>query len=176
MKNLREVLTKDISYLYLLAYLLTGEQETAMQCVVNGLEDCIADNLAFKHWAHTWSKRTIIKNGIAMMVPTPAQSGNAPIIHRAAGVTSTVEELIAAVLQLPLFDRFVFVITLLEGYSDRGCSVLLDCTPAEVERARTRISQSIPMTGETSSAKGGSWQGSLLSQAVACLMAIGSLL
>jgi len=40
-------------------------------------------------------------------------------------------------------DRFVFVMSVLEGYADRECSALLGCTPAEVVEARIRALQAI---------------------------------
>jgi len=40
-------------------------------------------------------------------------------------------------------DRFVFVMSVLEGYADRECSALLGCTPAEVVEARIRALQVI---------------------------------
>jgi DNA-directed RNA polymerase specialized sigma24 family protein len=178
MNNLRKVLTEDISYLYLLAFLLTGDQNAAMQCVVNGLEDCIADNSAFRHWARSWSTRTIIRNAVQMIAPAPKQTGNASLIRPAVEAKSKADALIAAVIQLPTFERFVFVISVLEGYSDRDCSVLLHCTPEEINATRARVLQSVTLPGEAASvpAKSRSWQGSLLSHAIAFLAAINVLL
>ncbi len=178
MNNLRKVLTEDISYLYLLAFLLTGDENAAMQCVVNGLEDCIADNSAFKHWARSWSKRTIIRNAVQMIAPAPKQTGNASPIRPAVEAKSKADALIAVVIQLPPFERFVFVISVLEGYSDRDCSALLHCAPEEITAARARVLQSVTVPGEAASepAKSRSWQGSLLSHAIAFLAAINVLL
>jgi DNA-directed RNA polymerase specialized sigma24 family protein len=47
------------------------------------------------------------------------------------------------VLELPVFDRFVFVMSVLEGYSDRDCALLLLCSCADVEAARIRAFQQI---------------------------------
>jgi DNA-directed RNA polymerase specialized sigma24 family protein len=41
-------------------------------------------------------------------------------------------------LQLPDFERFAFVMTVLEGYTVRDCAALLDSTSLAVEQARTR--------------------------------------
>lgn len=38
-----------------------------------GLEDSIHGNPVFKESAHSWSKRTIIKNAIRMISPAPGQ-------------------------------------------------------------------------------------------------------
>jgi len=44
---------------------------------------------------------------------------------------------------LPAFDRSVFVISVLERYSDQECSLLLNCTRADVMAARIRAIQQI---------------------------------
>jgi hypothetical protein len=43
---------------------------------------------------------------------------------------------IAAVIALPAFERFAFVMSVLERYSEKECSLLLDCTRADVVAAR----------------------------------------
>jgi hypothetical protein len=55
---------------------------------------------------------------------------------------------IAAVLALPSFDRFVFVMSVLERYSDQDCSVLLGCARRDVLAARTRALQQIGKAAE----------------------------
>jgi hypothetical protein len=50
---------------------------------------------------------------------------------------------IKCLLEQPAFDRFVFVVSVLEGYSDRDCALLLDCSCADVMAARIRAFQQI---------------------------------
>ena len=45
---------------------------------------------------------------------------------------------ITAVLGLKPFERFVYVMTVLEGYSDQDCSLLLGCARRDVLAARSR--------------------------------------
>jgi DNA-directed RNA polymerase specialized sigma24 family protein len=47
------------------------------------------------------------------------------------------------VMKLPIFDRFVFVMSVLEGYSDRDCALLLGCSCADVVDTRVRVFQQI---------------------------------
>ena len=47
------------------------------------------------------------------------------------------------VLELPVFDRFVFVMSVLERYSDPECVLLLGCSFTDVLRARIRSLQQI---------------------------------
>jgi hypothetical protein len=41
-------------------------------------------------------------------------------------------------LELEDFERFVFVMSILEHYSDYDCALLLGCTRRDIEEARTR--------------------------------------
>jgi hypothetical protein len=50
---------------------------------------------------------------------------------------------IAAVLALEPFERFVYVITVLEHYSDQDCSLLLGCARRDVLAARTHAFRQI---------------------------------
>jgi DNA-directed RNA polymerase specialized sigma24 family protein len=54
------------------------------------------------------------------------------------------------VLALEDFERFVFVVSVLEGYQDRECAVLLGCAVVEVGHARVRALQQIANGGKAS--------------------------
>jgi DNA-directed RNA polymerase specialized sigma24 family protein len=43
-----------------------------------------------------------------------------------------------AVLRLEDFERFVFIMSVLEHYSEHDCALLLDCSAREIRGARTR--------------------------------------
>ena len=45
---------------------------------------------------------------------------------------------LAAVLALEDFERFVFVMSVLERYSEHDCALLLGCTRRQVNEARER--------------------------------------
>jgi hypothetical protein len=50
---------------------------------------------------------------------------------------------IAAILELRPFERFVYVMSVLERYSDQDCSVLLGCARRDVVAARSRALQQV---------------------------------
>jgi hypothetical protein len=56
--------------------------------------------------------------------------------------------MISAVLALPVFDRFVCVMSVLERYSDQECSLLLDCSRGSVAAARTRALQALGQSAD----------------------------
>src|SRR3954465_5889770 len=72
------IFTEEMSGLYQLSYLLTGDSALAEQCFVGGLEDCSGSNRVFKEWARSWAKRTVIQNAIRLLRPSPAHSGSLP--------------------------------------------------------------------------------------------------
>jgi hypothetical protein len=138
------IFTEDQTVLYLLSLALTADSEKAEQCFVTGLEDSIHGNPVFKDWARSWSKRMIIKSAIRLISPAPGQEpeqkkkeDTLPAPDQRL-LTADSSGLLNAVLELAPFERFVFVMTTLEGYSIQECSILLSCTSQEVEDARTQ--------------------------------------
>jgi hypothetical protein len=55
---------------------------------------------------------------------------------------------IAAIVELPAFERFAFVVSILERYSDQQCSAFLNSTRDEVIAGRTRALQQIGRSAE----------------------------
>lgn len=138
-KDFQQIFNEEMSGLHLLAYLLTGNQEKAEQCFVAGLDDSIRGNPVFKQWARAWSKRAIIQNAIKAMAPA-AQRGAE---EEAAPAASNGNEppLVSLVMQWTVFERFVFVMSVLEGYSVRECGALLGCADQEIIAAKSRVLQ-----------------------------------
>jgi hypothetical protein len=141
-----QVFDQHMNSLYLLSFLLTADQEKAEQCFVSGLEDSVEGNKVFKEWARSWAGRMIIQNAVKIINPQPIRgnSGLHVVSINSNDKTLPTEPVeIAAVLALPSFDRFVFVMSVLERYSDQDCSVLLGCARRDVLAARTRALQQI---------------------------------
>lgn len=157
----------DMNRLYLLSFLLTADHEDAEKCFVQGLEDSKNGNPVFAEWAESWARRSIVANAIRMIHPRPELAmavGPQPVnglkslphvgsqigsqvesedaISSPAGGESFTEE-VAAIIALPPFQRFAFVLSVLEGYSNRESSLLLDCSVVELVSARTRALQTI---------------------------------
>jgi DNA-directed RNA polymerase specialized sigma24 family protein len=138
------IFQQDMNRLYLLSFLLTGDKAMAERCFIRGLDDSARGNPVFKEWAQAWARRTIIQNAIQMIRPRPA-AGSTPSseLHRGMGCNASEPAEIVEILMLPTFDRFVFVLSVLDRYSDQECSLLLDCTRSELVSARTRALQQI---------------------------------
>lgn len=122
----------------LLAFLLTGDHARAEQCLVQGLDGEAHDNPAFRDWAHSWTKRAIIKNAIQTVSPSPESNSQDQDFFSSHHENVTPETLAGAVSCLESFERFVFIMSLVEGYSVRECSALLGASPQQVTIAKSR--------------------------------------
>lgn len=136
---------EEMNSLYLLAFLLMADQKMAEQCFASALNDCGSATGVFKSWAHTWARRAIVKN--AIRVAQPSSDENRHLRRSRCGQSGVVENVsgapLTAVLGLSTFERFVFVMTVLESYSDQDCRSLLGCLRKEVAEARTRALEHI---------------------------------
>jgi DNA-directed RNA polymerase specialized sigma24 family protein len=137
------IFMRDMNRLYLLSFLLTGDQAMAEKCFVRGLDDSSKGNPVFKKWVESWARRTIIRNAIQMIRPGPADGVASNSASERSDGDATEPAEILAVVELLSFERFVFVMSVLERYSDQECSLLLGCTRGEVTAARTRALKQI---------------------------------
>jgi len=137
------IFREETDSLYQLSFLLTADRDKAEQCFVSGLEDSLKGSRIFKEWARSWARRTIIQNAVRVTKPRP-MGENVPSSFNSNGKTLEAEPSeIAAILELAPFERFVYVMSVLERYSDQDCSVLLGCSRRDVNAARIRALQQI---------------------------------
>lgn len=156
--DFEQIFNNDMSSLHMLALMLTGDQATAEKCFVAGLEESIEGNPVFRQWARSWSKRVIIKNAIRIMLPVPGEVNPEPL-PAPASTDFERDALMSVVWELPPFERFVFVISVLEGHSVSDCASLMGCTLTELTRARSQaltqialargIAAAAPQSGQT---------------------------
>jgi hypothetical protein len=129
--------------LYRLSFLLTAERVKAEQCLVSGLDDSLKGSRVFKEWARSWARRAIVQNAVRVINPRQMEKNASPSFN-SSGKTLVAEPAeIAAILELAPFERFVFVMLVLEHYSEHECSVLLGCPRRDVIAARIRALQQI---------------------------------
>lgn len=142
--DFKRIFAEDVNSLYLLSLLLTGNPENAEQCFVEGIGESTKGNHVFKEWARSWARRTIIQSAIRLINPRQRSltatwtAGGARVIDK---VPIVLQDEVCAILDLAPFDRFVFVMSVLEHYSDNDCSLLLGCTKREIAMARPRAMQ-----------------------------------
>lgn len=144
-----KIFDQDMSSLYLLSLLLTGDYKMAEECFVAGLESAVNRNRVFKEWARSWARRVITQNALRTVDPHPNRESILSALPTEMSNKFLGErDEIAAVLGLQAFDRFVFVLSVLEDYSDHDCSILLGSTRRDVLAARVRALQKIGSAAE----------------------------
>lgn len=141
------IFAEDENAIYLLSLLLTADALKAEQCFVAALEDSIHGNRVFEEWARPWSRRMILKNAIQMISPALGQVNGAPHVSDSDEVALDLGSALTAVLQLAPLERFVFVMSVLEGYSIQECSILLNCSKQDVAPTQTRALQHVALAG-----------------------------
>jgi DNA-directed RNA polymerase specialized sigma24 family protein len=144
------VFADNMKQLYVFAFLLTGNQELAERCFVAGLEESVQANCVFSEWARSWAMRTIVQNAAHALQPHschggPALSGTSRGDARESMPAGDFE--LQRVLELEDFERFVFVMSVLERYSDHDCGLLLGCSLQKVREARFRALQQMGELG-----------------------------
>lgn len=150
------VFNENLDDLYQLSYVLTGDDEKAQQCFLTGLEDSVKANNVFKDWAHSWAKRAIIKNAIHAVRPKPGAPDSSfptgPVCEKhALRVIRDSHLEIDSVLALEDFERFVFVLTVLERYSDHDAALLIGCSIPEIRAGRVYAFEQIAILATDSS-------------------------
>jgi DNA-directed RNA polymerase specialized sigma24 family protein len=147
-EDFRELFIEDMESLYQLSFLLTGNQDEAEQCFLEGLDACLSGISVFREWADVWARRIIIRQALRMRAEHAGSLRWAPGLVESAdeGVlskTSLQRIEFTRVLALEDFERSVFVLSILEGYSTQSCALLLGASREEVLEARARALQNI---------------------------------
>ena len=129
------VFNENLKELYQLYFQLMRDHKTAERCLVSGLEDCVTENRIFRDWARLGATRTIIQNAIPELKPRssptdlsaseailPDQLPNRPDGHFSIDAELSLEDL----------ERFAFLMSVLERYSEHDCILFLGCWAREV--------------------------------------------
>src|ERR1700748_188983 len=132
-----EIFTEEMHSLYLLSFLLTADKDKAEQCFIGGLGECLEGMGAFMEWARLWARRAIIRQAIQVIKPAPEDTDLSPLARvNKSRLASPSNNLLAAIVSLSAFERFVFVMSILERQSDGDCLSLLRCSRRELDLAR----------------------------------------
>jgi hypothetical protein len=132
-----EVFTEEMHSLYLLSFLLTGDKDKAEQCFIAALGESLEGMGAFMEWARFWARRAIIRQAIRMIKPAPELTDHSPLVRvKTAAVPSPNNNILVAIVSLCAFERFVFVMSILERLSDGDCLSFLRCSRQDLAIAR----------------------------------------
>ena len=131
---------EQMNNLYLLALLLTADPQKAEQCFLSGFHDSVSSNSVFKDRTYLWARRSIILHAIQLLCPRQNHERQSNETRLSIGEISA--ELraypnLVGIVRLNPFERFVFIMSILEKYSDQECSLLLGCLRGDVISARS---------------------------------------
>jgi hypothetical protein len=143
---------EEMHSLYLLSLLLTADHDKAEQCLVSAMGECMEGIGVFMDWARSWTRGVVLNHAIQMIKPAPEHTDCVSFITLKGSATAAENNPFAAILLLDAFERFVFVMSILEELSDEECTTLLRCSRRDVVMARLlalkRQSSTDTLTGE----------------------------
>jgi DNA-directed RNA polymerase specialized sigma24 family protein len=139
--DFERIFQAEMTSLYLLAFVLAADASKAEECFVSGIADSTKAGSVFREWANDWARRTIVQNAIRLLAPQAEPAADpwetTPLPPRVSLPPEVAaDENLAHLIQLPDFERFAFVMTVLEHYSDQDSALLLGCQRRQVSRAR----------------------------------------
>ena len=143
------ILTDEMHSLYLLSFLLTADLDKAGQCFASGMGECEEEIGVFMAWAQARARRTILNHAIWMIRPAPERAEDFSSALRKGSATYERIKLFDAILGLNAFERFVYVMSVLEKQSDDDCSTLLRCSRRDVIIARALALERLANTCNT---------------------------
>jgi hypothetical protein len=144
------IFLRDMGSLFHLGLLLTANPPDAERCFLEALDLCADGAMVHSQWAPAWARRSIIKSAIKIMAPIHADNRSCSDSGPEKEDRLEVESVLDEVCNLAIFDRFVFVMSILEKFPDRECSVLLNCIQREIVAARIRAMRHLAKFDETS--------------------------
>jgi hypothetical protein len=145
------IYVEQMNSLYLLSLLLTADPQKAEQSFLSGFEESVSNNAVFKERAYFWARRTIILHAIRLLSPRPTNENESnearlpPPIEKVPAEVQAHPNLVG-ILRLNSFERFVFIMSVLEMYSHQECSLLLGCFRRDVINARIAAFRSLAST------------------------------
>jgi DNA-directed RNA polymerase specialized sigma24 family protein len=130
-----KILKQEMEPLYLLALLLTADPQLAEECFLATVEETFEDVTVFNDWALAWIKHGIVKHAVRRIFREPSRTGVAGVVWSFKGDGERTSP-IDCLIQLSPLERFVFIMTSLEGYSLRKCAALLNRSMDELSHAK----------------------------------------
>lgn len=123
--------------LFQLAFVLTGDRNLAEQCFMTALEACLNAPTVVREWAYRWARRAVIRTAVQLLGRRKG-SGHPQSRTEAPEFDAAEVSMLYQILSLPEFERLVYVLSVLEGYSKVETAVLLGRFPRDVQEARTQ--------------------------------------
>ncbi len=128
---------RDMTSLYMLSLMLTADVDSAESCFTSSLDDCMSMKPSVREWTNGWTRRVLVQNAIEMLRPSVVSD------EQLVSCNLGLKPALHAVMRLKNLERFVFVLSVLEGYSDRECSLLLGPPARDIMAAKVRALENL---------------------------------
>lgn len=143
----QQLFVTEMTDLFRLSLNLIADVETAERCLILATRECLQSISVFnsRRLTRAWARRVVIRIAIHLMQanesgkPGGSLGGTTSYVQSRPNQcrTNAVPQSLA-VINLPDFDRLVYVICVLEHYSVAHCALLLSRSLKEVDDARVR--------------------------------------
>lgn len=143
----------QMSAMFQLALLLNADVETAEECLIDAMRECLEAEQVYKRFIGVWARRAVIRHGIRLAgarhldgaginseidVPCPAHdTPNLPPIASCE---------YGAIFSLRTFERLVYVLAIIEGYTVSDCALLLGKPPSDIRCALEEAAAQVEAT------------------------------
>jgi DNA-directed RNA polymerase specialized sigma24 family protein len=149
--SFQKLFATEMADFYRLAFLIVADCTKAEDCLIAAMNDCIHGSSVAEGWMRTWARRVVIRNAIRIVVEVQQDHSEAsdavrvPADLEPEGITPSVFGEFTAVLDLPNFERIVFVLCILERYCIQDCALLVGRLQQDVREAKSRALDQIAM-------------------------------
>ncbi|MEG9436027.1 sigma-70 family RNA polymerase sigma factor [Edaphobacter sp. HDX4] len=131
-----EIFINQMNGLYLLSFLVTADRQVAERCFFKALDEYVESRGGFLEWAKQDGRRAMLRQAIQIIRPAPKQAYYWSFYGSARPLVPGAHQPFAAITSLSLFERFVFVMSVIEGLSEKECAALLNCSIEDVAIGR----------------------------------------
>jgi len=123
----------EVIKLYLLSFLLTADKALADQCFSGAMDDYVdSPGAVASDWARGPGRTCVVRRAVQLIRPQPKSAHSWSHANGFRPLLSAAHQPFSAITSLGSFERFVFVLTVLESYSAEECATLLECDNAEI--------------------------------------------
>lgn len=130
--------------LYCLAFLLTANADSAEDCLIRSIRECLKCRNILRETLFAWVRGTVVRNGITIVKDSDGLSfgdtprDSIPLVPESSRPFIGTTDYSAGILELSNFERLVYVICIVEHCASLQCALLLGRSREEVREVRNR--------------------------------------
>jgi hypothetical protein len=131
-----EIFLDQMNCLYLLSFLVTADRHLAERCFSKALDEYVEARGGFLEWAKQEGRRAVLRHAVQIIRPVPKETYDRPFYGNARPLVSAAHQPFVAITSLGAFERFVFVMSVIEALPQEECAARLNCSMEDVAIGR----------------------------------------